>query len=52
VLCVAGWIYDLNVWRPLQQQKAILANKKANNNEGVEQFHLLVEENQGVQSYT
>ncbi|CAB3384504.1 Hypothetical predicted protein [Cloeon dipterum] len=45
-LCVAGWIYDQTVWQPLQNERKLLANKKANNNEGVEQFHLLVEENQ------
>ncbi|XP_059482183.1 nose resistant to fluoxetine protein 6-like [Neocloeon triangulifer] len=45
-LCIAGWIYDQSVWQPLQMERKLLANKKANNNEGVEQFHLLVEENQ------
>lgn len=48
-LCIAGWIYDRQVWQPLQRQfKAIAASKKANNNEGTEQFQLLISDCRGI----
>jgi hypothetical protein len=48
-LCIAGWIYDRQVWQPLQRQrKAAAAYKKANNNESTEQFHLLISDCKGI----